>query len=113
MAQSLEDGRALVRLTSGLPTLAEGLEGGIAETAFERARALVAGVLVVSEGDIARAMAFAFKDLGLVLEGSAAVALVPILRGLPEAVRGGDLVAVLTGRNVDRDRLDEVLRNDA
>jgi threonine dehydratase len=109
MARSLEDGHALVRLTEGLPTLAEGLEGGIAEAAFARARATVAGVAVVSEDDIARAMAFAFRDLGVVVEGSAAVALVPLLRGLPAPMRGGDVVCVLTGRNVDRERLDRVL----
>ena len=111
-ARSLETGRALVRLTEDAPTLAEGLEGGIAESAFERARAAIAGVVVVTEPDIAAAMAYAHRDLGLVLEGSAAVALVPILRGLPDPLRGGDVVVVLTGRNVDPERMARVLAGD-
>ena len=110
MATSLERGVAVEHLpvteaAGSAPTLAEGLEGGISAAAFERARHVVAGVVVVSEAAIARAMAHAFKDLGLVIEGSAAVALVPLLDGLPEALRGGDVVALLTGRNVDTDRL--------
>jgi threonine dehydratase len=108
MATSLETGVAVEHLpviAGGAPTFAEGLEGGISIAAFERARHAVAGVLVVSEVAIARAMTHAFKELGLVIEGSAAVALVPLLTGLPEALRGGDVVSLLTGRNVDADRL--------
>ncbi len=110
MAMSLERGSAVERLTSDAPTLAEGLEGGISASAFERARHAVAGVVVVSEAAIARAMAFAMTRLGLAIEGSSAVALAPILDGLPGDLRGGDVVAVLTGRNVDADRLADVLR---
>ncbi len=109
MAMSLESGRAVERLTSDAPTLAEGLEGGIAASAFERARHAVAGVAVVSEEAIARAMAFALTKVGVAIEGSSAVALAPLLDGLPDALRGGDVVAVLTGRNVDADRLANVL----
>ena len=61
---------------------------------------------------IAKAMAYGVRELGLVLEGSAACALVPVLEGLPEPMRartGGDLVVVLTGRNVDRATLDRAL----
>jgi threonine dehydratase len=109
MATSLQRGEAVERLAAGGTTLAEGLEGGIAAEAFARARAAVAGVVVATEASIASAMAHAYREMGLVLEGSAAVALVPVLVGLPETLRGGDLVVVLTGRNVDRDRLDRVL----
>jgi threonine dehydratase len=113
MARSLEEGRAVERLLTGGETLAEGLEGGISKAAFERARAAVAGVVVVDETAIARALAEAYRGLGLVLEGSAATALVPILDGLPEELRGGDVVCVLTGRNIDRERLDAVVRANA
>ena len=109
LARSLETGVAVTRLTEEGETLAEGLEGGISESAFERVRQLVAGVVVVTEAEIAAAMSFAYSDLGLVLEGSAAVALVPILGGLPDALAtqdgDADVVVVLTGRNVDRARL--------
>jgi threonine dehydratase len=109
MAQSLERGAAVERLVSPERTLAEGLEGGISVDAFARARAAVAGVIVVGEDRIGAAMVHAYRDMGLVIEGSAAVALVPVLDGLPEPARGGDLVVVLTGRNVDSERLEGLL----
>jgi threonine dehydratase len=113
MALSLTSGTAVTRLEAPGETLAEGLEGGISVSGFARARGAVGGVIVVSEGAIGAAMAFAFRGLGLVLEGSAATSLVPILGGIPEAVLAAehdaptsrDVVAVLTGRNVDRERL--------
>lgn len=109
MAMSLERGHAVERLETGGTTLAEGLEGGISRRAFERARRAVAGVAVVGEREIADAMAYAHRDLGLVVEGSAAAALAPTLVALPEPLRGGDVVAVLTGRNVDGATLDGVV----
>jgi threonine dehydratase len=111
MAMSLERGSAVERLETGGTTLAEGLEGGISAAAFQRARAVVAGVVVVTEAQIASAMAHAFRDPGLVLEGSAAAALAPVLAGLPAPVCGGDVVVVLTGRNVDAARLEQALRS--
>jgi threonine dehydratase len=108
MAMSLERGSAVERLETK-PTIAEGLEGGIAKDAFARAKDAVAGVVVVSEADLAAAMAYAYRELGLVIEGSAAAALAPALVGLPELARGGDVVLVVTGRNVDRSRLEEVI----
>jgi threonine dehydratase len=75
------------------------------------ALAVVAGMVVVGDDQIAAAMAYAYADMGLVVEGSAGAALAPVLCGLPEAIRGGgDLVVVLPGRNVDPERLAEVLR---
>lgn len=107
MAMSLERGAAVERLETGGSTLAEGLEGGVSASAFERARGVVAGVVVVTEEQIAAAMVHAYRDLGLVLEGSAAAALAPVLEGLPGPVCGGDVVVVLTGRNVDAARLEQ------
>jgi threonine dehydratase len=113
-AMSLERGSAVTTLPF-VETLADGIEGGIAADAFARAAGVCAGVIVVSEDAIAEAMRFAYGELGLVVEGSAAVALVPLLPGFgglpPEMERertsasDGDVVVVLTGRNVDRDRL--------
>ena len=113
MARSLASGTAVTRLPLEGETLAEGLEGGISEAAFARARFAVAGVAVVDEPSIARAMAYAYRELGLVIEGSAATALCPVLAGLPEQMRGGDVVVVLTGRNVDTERLERVLEDEA
>jgi threonine dehydratase len=96
------------------PTPASPLVWGVGgESSFAAAEVCppggVAGMLVVTDEQIASAMAHAYSDMGLVVEGSAAAALAPLF-GLPEAVRGGDLVVVLTGRNVDAERLDAVLR---
>ena len=111
-AMSLERGAAIETLDAA-ETLADGLEGGISRAAFERASAVVAGVVVVSEAQIGAAMAAAYRSLGVMIEGSAAAALAPLLDSLPEEMRpsspDGDLVVVLTGRNVDRARLDAVL----
>lgn len=116
-AQSLEKGSAVVYLPPA-KTVAEGLEGGISERAFERSRRLVAGVAVATEGEISRAMSFAYRELGLVLEGSAAVALVPVLDAATHPVTRDvdtaatdvhDTVVVLTGRNVDPERLSRIV----
>lgn len=108
IALSLERGEAVEAL-DGLPTLAEGLEGGVSARAFARACASIDGVVVVAETDIAEAMRDAVSSLGLVLEGSAACALVPLLGAAEVVAREGDVVVVLTGRNVDRSRLAAVL----
>lgn len=102
MAMSLEGGQAVERFVPVKSTLAEGLEGGISKAAFERARRVVAGIIVMDENAIEAAMEHALHELGLVLEGSAAVALAPVLQGLPTEARGGEVVIVLTGRNTDR-----------
>ena len=112
-ALSLERGGAVESLEPATPTLADGLEGGISRAAFERAASIVAGVVVVSEDDIAAAMVAAYRSLGLTIEGSAAAALAPVLSQLPGALRprsaDEDIVVVLTGRNVDRSRLATLL----
>jgi len=110
-AQSLETGVAVTTLPPA-ETLAEGLEGGISARGFERARQVLAGAIVVTEEELARAMRFGVRELGLTLEGSAAVALAAALSAPALPARAdvdGDLVIVLTGRNVDPDRLARVV----
>jgi threonine dehydratase len=92
-ARSLERGEAVTTLPYA-KSLADGIEGGIAVDAFARAAGTLAGAIVVSEDSIAHAMSWAAKELGLVIEGSAAAALAPVLEGFET-----DCV-VLTGRNV-------------
>jgi threonine dehydratase len=109
MAASLECGAVVGGPCTHGPTLAEELAGVLSADAFERARGAIAGIAIVTETQIASAMVHAYEDMGLVLEGTAAVALAPALFGLPDRLRGGDVVVVLTGRNIDPDRLDAVL----
>jgi threonine dehydratase len=101
MAMSIEKNEAIEKFIPTTPTLAEGLEGGISKRAFERACRVVAGVVVVDEACILHAMKYAASELGLIIEGSAAAALAPLLEKAPSEICGGDVVVVLTGRNTD------------
>lgn len=111
-ATSLERGAAVTTLPPAT-TLAEGLEGGISVRGFARARASLAGAVVVTEEELAQAMTFALRDIGLALEGSAAIALAPLLAPsallAPHHAQAGDVVVLLTGRNVDPERLARVV----
>jgi threonine dehydratase len=103
MALSLDKGEAIERLPAA-ETLADALEGGISARAFARAKGALAGIVVVTEPMIARTMAQAYREHGLVLEGAAAAAL-----AAADAVDPGEKVVVLSGRNVDPARLAGVL----
>jgi threonine dehydratase len=67
---------------------------------FEINRALVGQGVAASEAEIARAVAFAFHELKLVVEPGGAVALAALLSGKVN-VEGKVAVAVLSGGNVD------------
>jgi threonine dehydratase len=124
-AMSIERGGNAVTELPPKPTLAEGLEGGISERAFIRARALIDNAIVCTEDEILAAMKYIKAALGgLVVEGSAAVAMVPELPEMPSLSLLGlgldldsadfkvamsesqtaDVVIVLTGQNIDADR---------
>jgi threonine dehydratase len=101
MSRSLRDGRTYWTWDPA-ETLAEGLEGGVADSTVALCRGL-AGMHEIPEREIARAMVGARRELGLTLEGSAAVALAAVALGVvPVDER---TVVVLTGRNVDPERL--------
>lgn len=107
MALSLERGHAVLSQPPR-PTLADGLEGGVAPRTFNVARRAVRTVVTVPEDSIGRAMALIFQEMGEVLEGSGAVTVAAVLEGrLPAQYRRPCLV--FTGRNVDRDVLDAQL----
>jgi threonine dehydratase len=103
-------GNAGAPLRDDRASLAAGLAAGTEDAQCHRAKAAIAGIVVATEAQIAAAMVHTYRDMGLVVEGSAAAALVPILFGLPKAIRGGDLVVVLSGRNVDPERIEAVMR---
>ncbi len=113
MLKSLEAGRPV-----DLPeedTLANALSGGIGldnQHSFALVRDLVERHIVVEEGEIENAMAFAFNDLHVIVEGGGAVALAALLSGrwrdgaLP---RERPVVVVVSGGNVDLATLSGVL----
>lgn len=67
---------------------------------FEINRALVGAGVAASDEEVGRAVAFAFRELKLVVEPGGAVGLAALLTGRID-VRGKIAVAVLSGGNVD------------
>ena len=67
---------------------------------FEINRELVGAGVSASDEEVGRAVAFAFRELKLVVEPGGAVALAALLAGRVD-VRGKIAVAVLSGGNVD------------
>jgi len=67
---------------------------------FEINRALVGAGVTASDAEVGRAVAFAFRELKLVVEPGGAVALAALIAGKLD-VRGKIAVAVLSGGNVD------------
>jgi threonine dehydratase len=67
---------------------------------FEINRALVGAGVAASDAEVGRAVAFAFRELKLVVEPGGAVGLAALLAGRID-VRGRIAVAVLSGGNVD------------
>jgi len=108
MHASFEAGAALTSYPEGGPTLAEGLEGAVAERTYEVCREALEGVVLVEEDRIRAAIARAYRELGLILEPSAAVSLAAVWDGLT-AADGGRFVCIGTGSNVDPDLLDACL----
>jgi threonine dehydratase len=67
---------------------------------FEINRALVGEGLAATEEEVAKAVAFAFRELKLVVEPGGAVGLAALLTGKVD-VRNKVAVAILSGGNVD------------
>jgi threonine dehydratase len=107
MSRSLRDGVAHLTWPAA-ETLAEGLEGGVARGTFEACSAHLSGVIEVSEASIASAIARVWREHDIALEGSAAVCLAAIAEGLVPA--DDRTVVVLTGSNIDRERLEALCR---
>ena len=104
---SLRDGRAHETYPAG-PTICDGLAGGFGRVPFELAGDLIDEVLVVPETDVRRSVAWLVRQEQLVVEGSGAIAIAPLLNGQLDA-EGQRVVAVLTGRNIDANLLMEIL----
>jgi threonine dehydratase len=76
---------------------------------WERARPLLAGAYVVSLEETAAAVRLLAERARVVAEGAGALALAAALSG---EVRGRKLVCVVSGGNIDADRLATILRGD-
>lgn len=94
------------------PSLADALQGALPPNnrySFALCQRFLDDVVLVDEDAIARAMAHAFRRERLVVEGGAATALAALLDPAVMPRLGANVVAVVTGDNVDVDRLLEIV----
>jgi threonine dehydratase len=104
---SFRDGQAYETYPTE-PTICDGSVGGFGRLPFEIAGDLIDEVLVVPEADVRRAVGWLATQEQIIVEGAAALAITPLLNGMLDA-EGQNIVAVLTGRNIDVALLREIL----
>ena len=111
MRQSLDKGEAVT--LDGVNTVADGLGAPMAgELNYEIVRRHVEDVILVSDTEIRQAMAFILARAKLLTEPAGAAVVAALLNGkIP--LSDGPVVAVLSGGNVDMDRLPDLLAGTA
>jgi threonine dehydratase len=95
-------------------SLADSLGGGIGldnAVTFEMVRELVDDTLLVTEDEIAAAMALAFREERIVAEGSAVVGLSALMSGRLD-LSGKRVATVISGQNVDMEQFLDVVAAD-
>lgn len=110
MYHSLQAGRPVQMPEE--PTLADSLQGGIGlnnQYTFQLVQQYVDEVILVSEAEIARGMAFAFFEQQLVLEGGAAVGVAALLHDKVPKL-GGNVALVLSGGNIGMTSFLEIIQ---
>lgn len=100
--QSLKTGRIMP--VTGKTSIADGLLGRLGSLTFPIIREYAAGIVTVGEASIVDAMRLVWERLKLVVEPSAAVAVAALL-GQPEEFQGRRVGIILSGGNVDPDKL--------
>lgn len=109
ITRSLQSGRR-ERNAPGIRSICDGLlTEEMGDITYEIARTRFAGAMSISELEVKRAMAFAFRHLKLVLEPSGAIGLAAALSGAAE-IKGKTLAIVASGGNVDADTFIDALR---
>lgn len=101
-ARSLRAGRIIA--DDAPDTVADGLKVPLSDLTWHFVRRFVADILTASEAEIVDAMKLTWQRLKIVIEPSAAVPLATILKN-PDIFRGKRVGVILTGGNVDLDRL--------
>jgi threonine dehydratase len=107
---SLRDGRPYETYPAA-PTICDGLAGGFGRVPFELAGDQIDEILVVPEAAVRRAVRWLLAEEQLVVEGAGAIAVAPLLTGQLDT-GSHNIVAVLTGRNVDATLLHQILGED-
>jgi threonine dehydratase len=104
---SLRDGRPYETYPASA-TICDGLAGGFGRVPFELAASLIDDVIVVSEAAVRESVAWLAAHEQLIVEGSGAIAIAPLLTGQVQP-GGRHVVAILTGRNLDAALLQGIL----
>lgn len=101
ITRSLKSGKR-ERNAPGIRSICDGLlTEEMGDITYEIARTRFAGALSIPEIEVKRAMAFAFRNLKLVLEPSGAIALAAALTGAVE-IKGKTVAVIASGGNVDQ-----------
>ena len=100
--RSLRDGKLLTNTNPA--TIADGLRASLSERTFGIIRQHARGIVTVTEEQIISAMRLVWERMKLVVEPSGVVPLAAVLAS-PEKFRGRRVGIVLTGGNVDLDKL--------
>lgn len=103
---SWKDG--IVKEVEYLDTLADGLAGFIPQSLLSLAKKRVTGIHEITEEDIAKAIAFLHREHHQVVEGAGAVGVAALLAGKVD-VRGRKTGIVISGGNIDENKLKEIL----
>lgn len=93
-------------------TLADSLQGGIGlanQYTYDLVRRYVDDIILLSEAEIARGMAYALLEHHLVVEGAGATGIAALLHGKIPA-RGGPVAVILSGGNVDMASLFKIVQ---
>ena len=110
MIESLKEGQ-IVDIQEQ-PTLADALAGGLGRSntyTFEAIQKYVDDTILVSEREIAEAVAFAFEEHRVVVEGGGAVGIAAILAGKVDQL-GHNVAVVVSGGNIDLSLLQEIVQ---
>jgi threonine dehydratase len=87
-----------------IDTIADGLRTNLGEKTFDILQRELDGIFLVSEAEILQAMRLIWERMKIIIEPSCAVPLAAILKH-PEVFAGKRVGVILTGGNVDLDRL--------
>ena len=92
------------------PTIADGISvKRTGELTFNLIKQYVDDMLLVAEGDIARAILILLERKKVLAEGAGAVALAALLNGRFKVPEGSRIVLVISGGNVDSPLLDRII----
>lgn len=109
LRESLKRGEPLLQYPA-LPTLADGIAGGIGEIVFAH-RHLIDEIVDVSEAEIEDAVVALLAEDQVVAEGSGAAGVAALRSGKVSLGDAGPAVVIVTGGNIDVQALARLLRD--